>query len=75
MTPRDIENTEFLMSLSKEELAMWLKSIDNDEALYALALIQCAVYELSDECIQVESDCLQAKRILNRIIKKVKKGM
>ena len=70
MTERDENNIEYVLSLGSGDISEWISDMDESEILYALSIIECAHWKLLDEAIEYESDCIRAKKTLEKIFHK-----
>ena len=70
MTERDEENIEYVLTLGASEVSDWISGMDDAEMLYALSIIECAHWKLLDEAYMYQEDCVQAKKVLDKISEK-----
>lgn len=65
MTERDIENLNFLLSVSPEGMALWFQSANYDDLVYAEELLQQYVIANVDVMVD-KSDLTEAKNYLKK---------
>jgi len=70
MTDRDEENVEYVLSLGVGEVSDWISGMNEGELLYALTIIECAHWKLLDEAYVYKEDCVQARKVLDKIFHK-----
>lgn len=72
MEPRDQENLKFLMSLrTEEEWGEWAASVDEDDRLYAVSLLQLGRMEIIDKVVEKYSDLAEAQMLIEYVKNKV----
>lgn len=67
MSESDESNIDFVLSLNPADIRKWMSSMDENEILYALSIIECAHWKLLDEYVECEEDCYEAKKLLSEL--------
>jgi hypothetical protein len=68
MTERDEINIDYVLAMSVNDVADWMKDMNHQDVVYALSIIECAHWKLLDESVQEYDDCKYARKILHKIM-------
>ncbi len=75
MNKHDTQNLQFILSLSEEQFDIWYSQLDNDDADYAMELLQMARTEIAMNLVSMndEPDSLaDAQNVLGKFTLKGK---
>ncbi len=70
MNPYDLNNLNYIMSLTDDEFDEWMMTIGDDDISYAIELIQLRRAELDSEVMDIVDDITdftEANSVINRI--------
>lgn len=70
MNPYDLNNLNYIMSLTDDEFDEWMMTIGDDDISYAIELIQLRRAELNSEAMDIMDDITdftEANSVINRI--------
>ncbi len=70
MNPYDLNNFNYIMSLTDDEFDQWMMTIGDDDISYAIELIQLRRAELDSEAMDIVDDITdftEANSVINRI--------
>jgi hypothetical protein len=70
MNPYDLNNLNYIMSLTDDEFDEWMMTIGDDDISYAIELIQLRRAELDSEAMNIMDDITdftEANSVINRI--------
>jgi hypothetical protein len=70
MNPYDLNNLNYIMSLTDDEFDVWMMTIGDDDISYAIELIQLRRAELDSEAMNIMDDITdftEANSVINRI--------
>jgi hypothetical protein len=70
MNPYDLNNFNYIMSLTDDEFDEWMMTIGDDDISYAIELIQLRRAELDSEAMDIMDDITdftEANSVINRI--------
>ncbi len=70
MNPYDLNNLNYIMSLTDDEFDEWMMAIGDDDISYAIDLIQLRRAELDSEAMDIVDDITdftEANSVINRI--------
>jgi hypothetical protein len=70
MNPYDLNNLNYIMSLTDDEFDEWMMAIGDDDISYAIELIQLRRAELDSEAMDIVDDITdftEANSVINRI--------
>jgi hypothetical protein len=70
MNPYDLNNFNYIMSLTDDEFDKWMMTIGDDDISYAIELIQLRRAELDSEAMDIMDDITdftEANSVINRI--------
>jgi hypothetical protein len=70
MNPYDLNNFNYIMSLTDDEFDQWMMTIGDDDISYAIELIQLRRAELDSEAMDIMDDITdftEANSVINRI--------
>jgi hypothetical protein len=70
MNPYDLNNLNYIMSLTDDEFDEWMMTIGDDDISYAIELIQLRRAELDSEAMDIMDDITdftEANSVINRI--------
>lgn len=73
MNDHDKNNLKFIMNSTADQLAEWIKSVDEDDISYAFELINRASAELETEALNMMDrveDLTEANSVIEMIMKK-----
>jgi hypothetical protein len=70
MNPYDLNNLNYIMSLTDDEFDEWMMTIGDDDISYAIELIQLRRAELNSEAMDIMDDITdftEANAVINHI--------
>lgn len=70
MNPYDLNNFNYIMSLTDDEFDQWMMTIGDDDISYAIELIQLRRAELNSEAMDIMDDITdftEANAVINHI--------
>jgi hypothetical protein len=67
MDEHDRANLDFLLNADPAVLLDWYEQMDEDDHIYAMALLEVARVELLDQIVITRDDCVDAQRLLKNI--------
>jgi hypothetical protein len=72
MPARDLENLRFILNLGPVRAAEWMMNLDQDDAAYAMELIQSCTSEIKERILALDDDnkdldLTEANLVINRI--------
>ena len=70
MNPYDLNNLNYIMSLTDDEFDEWMMTIGDDDISYAIELIQLRRAELNSEAMDIMDDITdftEANSVINHI--------
>ena len=70
MNPYDLNNLNYIMSLTDDEFDEWMMTIGDDDISYAIELIQLRRAELDSEAMDIMDDITdftEANAVINHI--------
>lgn len=73
MNEHDANNLKFIMNSTADELADWIKQMDEDDTEYALELINLAMSELHVQSLELMDDVedlTEANNVIKMIMEK-----
>lgn len=67
MRKRDIDNLNFVLSLSKNDFPRWYETLEDDDRQYCMELLLCHKYDLIDKKVAERGDYKLANKVIDKI--------